>query len=115
MTHDRQSVTFGYRPAEVFSLRCGSISEQRRFDRKRTWRKLTVADDLRIVSDAEAVGFRVQVGSEQWMMYRSLANQINRSVLGKHLVADFFAARFYASDGSFEELVTVDDNEPDDE
>jgi hypothetical protein len=32
-------------------------------------------------------------------------------VLGKHLVADFFAARFDPSDGSLEELVTVDENE----
>ncbi len=79
-----------------------------RFDRNRTWRQLTVAENLRIVSDAEAVGFRVQVGSEQWMIYRTLDKQINRSVLGKHLVAEFFAARFYAGDGSLEELVTVD-------
>lgn len=84
-----------------------------RFDRKRTWRKLTVAEDLKIVSDSDAVGFRIQVGSEQWMLYRSLGQTINRSVLGKHLVAEFFAARFHASDGTLEELVTVDDGDDD--
>jgi hypothetical protein len=89
--------------------------QRRRFDRKRTWRKLTVADNLRIVADCEAVGFRIQSGSEQWMLYRSLANPTNRSVLGRHLVTDFFAARFHAGDGSFEELVTVDENESNDE
>ncbi len=89
--------------------------QQRRFDRTRTWRQLTVADNLRIVAPHEAVGFRVQVGSEQWMIYRSLAKPTNRSVLGKHIVADFYAARFYTSDGSLEELVTVDSEDPADD
>lgn len=85
--------------------------QQRRFKRKRTWRQLTVADDLRIVEPSEAVGYRVQAGSQQWMVYRSLGESACRSVLGKHLVADFFCARFDPSDGSFEELVTVDVND----
>lgn len=88
--------------------------QQRRFRRKRTWRQLTVADQLRIVDRNEAVGYRVQLGSEQWMVYRSLGESRCRSVLGKHLIADFFAARFDTGDGSMEELVTVDDNEKND-
>jgi hypothetical protein len=85
--------------------------QQRRFNRKRTWRQLTVADELRIAEPSEAVGYRVQVGSQQWMVYRSLGATACRSVLGKHLVADFFSARFDPSDGSLEELVTVDVND----
>ncbi len=85
--------------------------QQRRFKRKRTWRQLTVADQLRIVGDGEAVGYRVQVGSEQWLIYRSLLDRRCRSVLGKHLIADFYSARFDTGDGSLEELVTVDDND----
>jgi hypothetical protein len=88
---------------------------QRRRKRKRTWRQLTVADQLRIVGNDEAVGYRIQLGSEQWMVYRSLRDQGCRSVLGKHLIADFFCARFDAGDGSYEELITVDDNETNDE
>ncbi len=87
--------------------------QRSRFKRNRTWRQLTVAHDLRIVPREEAVAYRIQIGVEQWMLYRSLANQVTRSVLGKHLVADFFAARFDLSDGSFEELVTVDTSESD--
>ena len=85
--------------------------QRRRLKRKRTWRQLTVADELRIVGKAEAVGYRVQAGSEQWMLYRSLGQSRCRSVMGKHLVAYFYAARFHASDGSFEEVVPVDEDD----
>ncbi len=84
---------------------------QGRLSRKRTWRQLTVADQLRIVKHAEAVGFRIQMGSEQWMIYRSLQDQKTRTVLGKHLIADFYCARFDPGDGAYEELITVDDSE----
>lgn len=85
--------------------------QPRRFKRPRTWRQLTVADELRVVGLDEAAGFRIQTGSEQWLVYRSLGNRRCRTVLGKHLIADFFSARFDPGDGSFDELVTVDDSE----
>ena len=85
--------------------------QQRRFKRKRTWRQLTVADERRIVDADTAVGFRIQVGSEQWMLYRSLSDRRCRSVLGKHIVSDFFCGRFDSGDGGIEELITVDDRE----
>ena len=84
---------------------------RRRFARKRTWRQLTVVDQLRIVDRHEAAGYRVQVGSEQWMIYRSLYGQRTRTVLGKHLIADFYCAKFDAGSGSFSEIITVDDSE----
>lgn len=87
--------------------------QARRFRRKRTWRKLTVAENLKIVGDDAAVGYRVQVGSEQWMMYRSLGESCVRTVLGKHLIADFFCGRFDPGDGSIDELLTVDDKSSD--
>ncbi|TWU31022.1 hypothetical protein [Novipirellula artificiosorum] len=85
--------------------------QSRRFRRDRTWRQLTIADERRICEPREAVGYRVQMGSEQWLVYRSLGPRRCRSVLGKHLIADFFAARFEMSDGNYDELVTVDDSE----
>jgi len=87
--------------------------QRRRFKRKRTWRQLTIADQLRLVGRDEAVGYRVQVGSEQWVVYRSLADRDCRSFLGKHLSADFFASRFCPEDGGHEALVTVDDGQND--
>jgi hypothetical protein len=85
--------------------------QQKRFRRQRTWRKLTVGDQLRIVRDDEAVGYRVQIGAEQWMLYRSLGDRCCRSVLGKHLLADFLAGRFDPNDGTIDELITVDISE----
>jgi hypothetical protein len=85
--------------------------QKRRFKRKRTWRQLTIADQLRLVSREEAAGFRVQVGSEQWVVYRSLGERACRSFLGKHLIADFYGSRFDPEDGGHEALVTVDDDE----
>jgi hypothetical protein len=89
--------------------------QQRRFKRSRTWRQLTVTDQLRIVRADEAVGYRIQIGSEQWSVYRSLADDRCRSVLGKHLIADFFCSRFDPGDGSHDELLTVDDRDSDDD
>ncbi|EMI19761.1 hypothetical protein RMSM_03320 [Rhodopirellula maiorica SM1] len=89
--------------------------QRRRFKRKRTWRQLTVADERRICEQHEAAGFRVQVGSEQWLVYRSLGDRRCRTVLGKHLIADFFAAKFDQGEGIYDELVTVDDAEDGDE
>ena len=83
--------------------------QKRRFTRPRTWRQLTVGDQLKLVPRHEATAYRVQAGSEQWMVYRSLGERRCRTALGKHLVAEFYGSRFYASDGSHEELVTVDD------
>lgn len=82
--------------------------QTRRLARKRTWRQLTVGDELRIVGRDEAVGYRIQMGSEQWMIYRSLADARCRTVLGKHLLADFLCTRFDMGDGSHEDLITVD-------
>jgi len=85
--------------------------QQRRFNRKRTWRQLTIADERQIVGSNEAVGYRIQVGSEQWLLYRSLIGNRCRTVLGKHMLADFFCGRFDSGDGSIEDLVTVDNRE----
>ncbi len=81
--------------------------QPRRFDRPRTFRQLTVADELRIVDADEAVAHRVQLGSEQWVIYRSLRGERNRTFLGKHLLADFYAARFHAGEGEMEDMLTV--------
>ncbi|TWU08549.1 hypothetical protein [Stieleria varia] len=87
--------------------------QRRRFQRKRTWRQLTVADELRIVPRGEAVGYRIQFGSEQWIVYRSLHGRRPRTVMGKHFIVEFFCGRFNMGDGSIEDLVTVDDSEAD--
>ncbi len=75
--------------------------------RKRTWRRLTVAEKLEIQPDAVATAYRVQVSEEQWLFYRSLAPAGNRTVLGQNLNNEFLAARF-DHDGEIEELIRID-------
>lgn len=81
--------------------------QRHRFDRPRTYRQLTVGDELRIVDPDEAAAHRVQMGSEQWVTYWSLRGKRNRTFLGRHLCADFYCARFHPGDGSMEDLLTV--------
>lgn len=81
-----------------------------RFSMNRTWRQLTVAQQLRIVPTGTAVAYRVQVGKTQWILYRSMAQSVPRTFFGKHMIADFYCARFDAKEHSFEDLITVEDN-----
>ena len=73
-----------------------------------TWRQLTVADELRIVGKEEAQAFRVQIGSEQWFLYRNLGKPIRRTALGMHTLADFYAGRFDAESGELDEIIEVE-------
>ncbi|MGH6742812.1 MAG: hypothetical protein ACREDY_27920, partial [Bradyrhizobium sp.] len=79
----------------------------RRLSRPVTWRQLTVAEDREIQTDDVAVGYRVQVGSRQWLFYRSLAACGNRTVLGHNLVSEFLAARFTRR-GAPETLIEIE-------
>jgi hypothetical protein len=78
----------------------------RRFNKPRTWRTLTVAERLVIQRGDVAVGYRMQVGRQQWLFYRSLAKSANRTVLGQNLSSEFVAARF-TRQGLTEELVSI--------
>lgn len=86
-----------------------------RFRKKRTWRQLTVAEDLNVVGPDTAASFRVQIGKEQWILYRSMSAPKPRTFFGKQMIADFYVARFDASAESFEDLITVDDERSEDE
>lgn len=72
-----------------------------------TWRRLTVAEDLEIVSPQTAVAFRIQAGKRQWLIYRSLTPPENRTMLGQNLTVEFYAGRFNR-DGTCTEIVSVD-------
>lgn len=60
-----------------------------RSGRPLTWRQLTVADTRHNLPRHQAAGFRVQVGLEQWLLYRALDQPRNRSVLGCNLSCEF--------------------------
>ncbi len=79
----------------------------RRRKRAFTWRELTVAEQLRIQPREVATGFRVQFGNKQWLVYRSLAERGNRTLLGHNLATEFLLARF-ARDGGVKPLIEIE-------
>ena len=58
-----------------------------------TWRQLTVADTRQNLPPHQAVGFRVQVGLEQWLVYRTLDEVRNRTLLGCNVACGFLVGR----------------------
>lgn len=80
--------------------------DPRRQGKPLTWRALTVAENFRIQPPDQAVGYRVQIGSRQWLVYRSLGPKGNRSLLGHNLVSETLVARF--SGGQVEPLVEIE-------
>lgn len=79
----------------------------RRASKPRTWRQLTVAASLEVAPSDVAVGYRVQVGDAQWLLYRSLADPANRTFMGQNTAAELVVGRFFRT-GEFDELLAVD-------
>ena len=65
-----------------------------RLGKRYTWRQLSVGEDLQRVREDRAVGYRVQLGQDQFLLYRSLTSLASRTVLGHNLIDDFCFARF---------------------
>ena len=72
-----------------------------------TWRNLTVAENLNILERDDAVAYRVQAGPEQWLFYRAMATEGNRTVLGQNTTSEFLCGRFL-EDGDVESIVEVE-------
>jgi hypothetical protein len=81
--------------------------DRKRFRRRMTWRRLTVAEGLRAVGPDKAVGFRVAIGSEQWIFYRALAANGNRTLLGHNLSTGSLIARFGKA-GAVKSIVEIE-------
>ena len=80
--------------------------DPQRLGKKLTWRQLTVAEKLVIQSHDVAVGYRVQVGDRNWLVYRSLAEKGNRTVLGQNFSTTFALARI--TGGEAEKLIEIE-------
>ncbi len=78
-----------------------------RFDRPMTWRQLTVAENRQNQPSDLAVGYRVQIGREQWLIYRSLTPGASRTVLSHHLLTQFLVGRFTPK-GTVQVLVEIE-------
>ncbi|HEX3658174.1 MAG TPA: hypothetical protein VHV55_20465 [Pirellulales bacterium] len=62
-----------------------------------TWRRLTVAENRENQPADAAVGYRVQVGRQNWLIYRSFTGAANRTLLGHHLLTQFLIGQFTAA------------------
>jgi len=81
--------------------------DRSRFRRRMTWRQLTVAESLTPMRPETAVGFRVAIGDQQWIIYRSLAARANRTLLGHNLATESLIARF-GKDGEVTSIVEIE-------
>jgi hypothetical protein len=73
----------------------------------RTWRQLTVAETLQIVSPEVAVAWRARSGKDQYVFYRSLAEPGNRTFIGQNYSGEFFVGKLQ-KDGTTAELLSVE-------
>ena len=78
---------------EILLLKQGDRLDPARQGRPLTWRQLTVADTRQNLPPHQAVGFRVQEGLEQWLVYRTLDAARNRTVIGCNLSCGFMLGR----------------------
>ena len=67
--------------------------EPARQGRPLTWRQLTVADTRQNLPPQQATGFRIQEGLDQWLVYRTLDEPRNRTVLGCNISCGFLMGR----------------------
>lgn len=73
-----------------------------------TWRQLTVAQERRILPADEAAGFRVQIGEEQWLVYRSLSTRGSRTVLGLNTTYEYVVGRVDTDECVIDALLQVE-------
>ena len=79
----------------------------RRFAKQRTWRQLAVAEALERVAPDVAVGYRLQSGKDQWIVYRSLERPANRTLIGQNYSSEALVGRFLPT-GDVEEYFEVE-------
>lgn len=78
-----------------------------RLRKEATWRQLTVGEARQAVPRDVAVGFRVQAGKRQWLVYRSLGEVGVRTVLGQNLRHEFLVGRF-GPQGDVQKLLEIE-------
>lgn len=80
----------------------------RRAERRCTWRPLTVGESMEVCDEDSAVGRKIKLGQEQYVLYASTSPApAIRSILSRNLLSDFMFGKFTASRG-VEPIVDVD-------
>lgn len=81
--------------------------DRTRRNQEATWRPLTVAQDREICPSDVVVAYRAQIGRRQWLVYRSLAERGNRTVIGQNLVYELTLGRLTPK-GELEKLIEIE-------
>lgn len=81
--------------------------DPKRSCKKRTWRLLTVAEDLNRARSDQGAAFRVQLDKQQWFFYRSLASKGNRTFFGENFAGEFVFKQF-SKNGSVKCLIEIE-------
>jgi hypothetical protein len=96
------------RPGKNLSCPIFFDLDPKRLNKPCTWRQLTVAESLEIQPHDVAVGYRIQCGKKQWLIYRSQAPAANRTVLGYNLSIEGMIGRFISPSGEVQELLQIE-------
>jgi hypothetical protein len=75
-------------------------------DKQFTWRKLVVVKKMIHEAPDQAVAVRIQVGGRQWLLYRSLTEQANRTFMGQNYASEFVFGEFLL-DGKLKPYVEI--------
>ena len=81
--------------------------DPKRSCKKRTWRLLTVAENLNRVGGDQGAAFRVHLDKQQWFFYRSLASKGNRTFFGENFTGEFLFSQF-SKNGSVKRLMEIE-------
>lgn len=76
-------------------------------DKQFTWRQLMVANKLSPEAQDQASAARIQVGGRQWILYRSLTEQANRTFMGQNYTSEFVFGEFLL-DGKLKPYVEIE-------
>ena len=72
-----------------------------------TWRRLVVVNKLKYEAQDQAAAARIQVGGRQWLLYRSLTEQANRTFMGQNYASEFVFGEFLL-DGKLKPYVEIE-------
>jgi hypothetical protein len=76
--------------------------------RPAVWRTLTISENMQRAAADAAAGYRMQLGADQWLFYRSLRRSEHaRAVLGHHTFHETVIGRFDA-DGTVDPLLMIE-------
>ncbi|MDR1053114.1 MAG: hypothetical protein LBL39_02970 [Planctomycetaceae bacterium] len=70
-----------------------------RIGKETIWRELTIGENLEKVPQDKATGYRIQTDKDQFLLYYSLIEPANRTLLGHNLIDEICYAKFEPKSG----------------